>query len=145
MTDTSVAKPRPVPDAQSEGYWQAAAEGVLAISQCVHCGVYAHPPALLCTECRNPEPRFRWQPVSGRGKVRSWTIMRDAFLPAFKADIPWLLVDVELDEQAELRTIGRLVDGPDAPVRLLAPVTVEFDAIAPDVAVPAFRLARGTS
>lgn len=66
--------------------------------------------------------------------------MRDAFLPGFKADIPWLLVDVELEEQAELRTIGRLVDGADAPVRLFSPVSVVFDELAPGIMVPAFKL-----
>jgi hypothetical protein len=74
--------------------------------------------------------------------VRSWTIVRDAFLPGFEADVPYLLVDVELDVQAELRMIGRLVDGPDADIAIGDRVTVTFDRLADDVAVPSFRLAR---
>ena len=37
--------------------------------------------------------------------------MRQSFLPGF--DVPFVLVDVELLVQADLRLIGRLVDGPD--------------------------------
>ena len=40
--------------------------------------------------------------------------MRQSFLPGFDDDLPFVLVDVELEEQADLRMIGRLLDGPDA-------------------------------
>ncbi len=43
--------------------------------------------------------------------------MHQSFLPGFDDLLPFVLVDVELDEQADLRTIGRLLDGPDAPLR----------------------------
>jgi hypothetical protein len=64
--------------------------------------------------------------------------MRQSFLPGF--DVPFVLVDVELFAQADLRLIGRLVDGPDAALRLGAPVRVVFEDVAPGVAVPAFEL-----
>jgi hypothetical protein len=64
--------------------------------------------------------------------------MRQSFLPGF--DVPFVLVDVELLAQADLRLIGRLVDGPDAPLRLGAPVRLVFEDLAPGVAVPAFEL-----
>jgi hypothetical protein len=65
--------------------------------------------------------------------------MRQSFLPGF--DVPFVLVDVQLLAEAELRLIGRLVDGPDAPLRVGTPVRMVFEDIAPDVAVPAFELA----
>ena len=68
--------------------------------------------------------------------------MRDAFLPGFRADVPFVLVDVELDEEPELRIIGRLVDGPDAELHLGDRVSVVFDDLGPGVAVPAFELVR---
>lgn len=67
--------------------------------------------------------------------------MRQAFLPGFDADLPFVLVDVELAEQAELRLIGRLLDGADADLHIGDPVTVGFEDLAPGVAVPAFELA----
>ncbi len=68
--------------------------------------------------------------------------MRQSFLPGF--DVPFVLVDVELSAQSDLRLIGRLVDGPDAPLRLGAPVRLVFEDVAPDVAVPAFALETGS-
>ena len=46
------------------------------------------------------EPAYD-RPVEGRGTVRSWTLLRDAFLPGFRDDVPYVLVDVELDEHSE--------------------------------------------
>lgn len=77
--------------------------------------------------------------MSGRGTVRSWTVVRQAFLPGFADDLPFVLVDVELVEQAELRLIGRLLDGV-VPLRINAPVVVGFEDLAPGVAIPAFEL-----
>ncbi|WP_308165515.1 Zn-ribbon domain-containing OB-fold protein [Nocardia noduli] len=78
--------------------------------------------------------------MSGRGHVRSWTVIRQSFLPGFADDAPFVLVDVELIEQAELRLIGRLLDGPDTPLKLGDAVTVAFEDIAPGVGIPAFEL-----
>jgi hypothetical protein len=64
--------------------------------------------------------------------------MRQSFLSGF--DTPFVLVDVELSAQEDLRLIGRLVDGPDAPLSLGAPVRLVFEDIASGVAVPAFEL-----
>jgi uncharacterized OB-fold protein len=61
-------------------------------------------------------------------------------LPGFEQEVPFLLVDVELGEQKELRIIGRLLDGPETAIRIGAAVRVAFEDIAPGVAVPAFVL-----
>ena len=58
--------------------------------------------------------------------------------------LPFVLVDVELAVQKDLRLIGRLVDGPLAPVRLGASVRSVFEDVAPGVAVPAFALESGS-
>ena len=68
--------------------------------------------------------------------------MRQSFLPGFDDDLPFVLVDVELDEQADLRMIGRLLDGPDVALHLGDRVVVAFEDLAPGVSVPAFALER---
>jgi len=72
--------------------------------------------------------------------VRSWTVVRQAFLPGFDDDLPFVLVDVELTEQPGLRLIGRLLDGADAPLEPGDAVRLAFEDVAPGVAVPAFEL-----
>jgi uncharacterized protein len=135
---TVEARPTPVPDDRSAPYWKAASEHVLSVAQCGVCRALTHPPDEVCPHCGSTEPRFIFMPVSGRGTVRSWTVVRRSFLPGF--DVPYLLVDVELVEQANLRLIGRLLDGPDALLQVGNAVRVAFEDIAPGVAVPAFLL-----
>ncbi len=140
MALTDAPKPLPVPDPLSNGYWTAAARGVLALPRCAVCHRYAMPPAAVCPGCGSTDPRFTTEPVEGGGTVRSWTVVRDAFLPGFADDVPYLLVDVELDAQPDLRMIGRLVDGPDAPLQVGSRVAVTFDELAEGVMVPSFAL-----
>jgi uncharacterized OB-fold protein len=135
-----VSRPLPVPDELSAPYWEAAARHVLAVARCSRCRAWVMPPDLTCPSCLSTDPGFTFEPVSGRGTVRSWTVMRQSFLPVFADEVPFLLVDVELAESPDVRMIGRLLDGPDAPVQLGSAVTVAFEDVAPGVAVPAFRL-----
>jgi hypothetical protein len=65
-------------------------------------------------------------------------------LPGFDADLPFVLVDVELDEQPDLRLIGRLLDGPGAPLRAGARVAAAFEDLGDGVSVPAFTLEAAT-
>jgi uncharacterized OB-fold protein len=139
---SEASRPVPVPDERSEPFWRAAAEHVLTVARCSRCGVFAIPPDIVCPNCTSEDPEFQFEPVSGRGTVRSWTVVRQSFLPGFDDDVPFVLVDVELEEQVELRMIGRLTDGPEAPLRLGAKVTIAFEDLAEHVAVPAFQLAQ---
>ncbi|MBV1918165.1 MAG: OB-fold domain-containing protein [Sphingomonadaceae bacterium] len=134
-------RPVPVPDASSAGYWEATARHELAIARCSACHGFTHPPDTVCIRCGSIEPRFTFEPVSGRGIVKSWTVVRQALLPGFEQDVPFLLVDVELSEQAGLRITGRLLDGVDTALKLGDKVQVDFEDIADGVACPAFRLA----
>lgn len=133
-------RPVPVRDDQSAPYWDGAARHQLVLARCATCRRYTHPPDVLCPHCGSADPGFEFTPVEGSGIIRSWTVMRQSFLPGFDDDLPFVLVDVELDVQPELRMIGRLVDGPDAPLHLGAPVRLAFEDLAIGVAVPAFAL-----
>jgi uncharacterized OB-fold protein len=137
---TAPSRPVPVPDEESAPFWEAAAAHVLAVARCARCGSFSIPPDVVCQHCHHGDPEFAFVPVSGRGAVRSWTVVRQSFLPGFADDVPYVLVDVELDEQTDLRMIGRLVDGPDVSLHLGDRVVAAFEDIAPGVAVPAFAL-----
>lgn len=140
MTDAP-GRPLPVPDDISAPYWAAAARHQLVVARCSRCGAYTHPPDIVCQHCGSTDPAYQWAGMTGRGTVRSWTVMRQSFLPGFDALVPYVLVDVELAEQPDLRLIGRLLDGPDAPLAVGAAVTVAFEDLSPDISVPAFELA----
>jgi len=137
---TPSRRPRPVPDEQSAPYWTAAAEHVLTVARCARCGRYTIPVDIVCASCHSTAPGYRFEPVSGHGTVRSWTVIRQSFVPGFEHDVPFVLVDVELDEQVGLRMIGRLLDGVDAPLHVGDRVTVAFEDVDPEWSVPAFTL-----
>jgi len=134
-------RPVPVPDETSAPFWSAAAEHVLTVARCARCGRFTMPPDVVCPHCHSDDPGFEFTPVSGRGTVRSWTVVRQALLPGFEDHLPFVLVDVELVEQDDLRLIGRLLDGVTAHLHVGAAVVVGFEDLAPGVAVPAFELA----
>ena len=140
MPAVDVSKPVPVPDDLSAGFWTAAANGVLAIPRCRVCNRFAFPPLPVCPECGSTRPDYITEPVEGGGVVRSWTLVRDAFLPGFARDVPYLLVDVELDAQPDVRMIGRLVDGADTVLHVGDHVAFDFDRLNDEFAVPAFVL-----
>jgi uncharacterized OB-fold protein len=134
-------RPVPVPDELSAPFWQAAAEHRLVLARCSGCGQFTHPPDVVCPYCHITDPQFAFDPVDGSGTVRSWAVMHQSFLSGFDADLPFVLVDVEMSAQADLRLIGRLLDGPAAPLRAGAVVKLAFEDIAAGFSVPAFRLA----
>ena len=141
-----MARPVPVPDEGSAPFWAAAAVGELSLATCSTCGAVAHPPEVVCPTCRSTSPDWSFAPVASTGVVRSWTVLRQPFLPGFADDLPIVLVDVAIDgtlqtNGTEVRLIGRLLDGVDAPLALGAAVAVDFEQLPGDVAVPAFRLA----
>ena len=131
-------RPIPVPDEQSAPFWEAAGAHALALARCSACGALSHPPGLSCARCGSMDPGYTYAPVDGSGAIRSWTIVHQSFLPGF--DVPFVLVDVELDAQRDLRLIGRLVDGPDAAFTVGTRVSMVFEDVTDQVAVPAFAL-----
>ena len=136
MSETG--RPLPVPDDSSREFWAAAARHSLVLARCARCTTFSHPPTAVCPHCGSVDPAFEFVPIDGSGSVRAWTVVRQSFLAGF--DTPFVLVDVELSAQPDLRLIGRLVDGPAAPLGLGAPVRVTFEDVAPGIAVPAFAL-----
>src|SRR6516164_2178825 len=126
----------PAPDESSAPYWEAAAEHVLKLPRCSICHEFTLPPDITCPNCHTLDPNFTWEAVSGRGRIRTWTVVRHSFLKGF--ELPFMLVDVQLDEQPKVRMIGQLLDGADAPVSIGDAVMVAFEDLASDLSLPAF-------
>ena len=96
MTTPPPAKPIPHPDATSQPYWDAAAEGRLRLQRCTACAAVRHYPQPVCPHCCSLA--VEWFDATGRGAVHSWTVAHHPFHPAFKDDLPYTLVTVDLHE-----------------------------------------------
>jgi uncharacterized protein len=138
----TTARPLPVPDESSAPYWAATARHILTVARCGQCGMLTLPPDVVCLSCGTTDPGYEFTVVSGRAVVRSWTVIRQAFLPGFDREVPFVLVDVELEEQADLRLIGRLLDGVAAELEIGMEVRVAYEDLTAEISVPAFELVR---
>lgn len=99
--------PQPLPDPDTEGFWQATARGELAICRCQDCRRWQHPPVERCRQCGGPTA---FEPVSGEGSVFSFIVANRASVPGFAELVPYPVALVELDEQEGLRVVSRLAD-----------------------------------
>ena len=128
------AKPLPQLDNVNEEYWKAAREGRLLIQQCPRCGHRQWYPRAVCTQCAaDPE----WLEASGRGTVHTYTVVRQQGIPAFKAELPYVITMVELEEGPMIFGSMPGVD-PDT-VSIGMPVEVYFVAAADDTGIPYWR------
>jgi len=134
MSTEAEPKPLPHPTTESQPYWDGAAQGRLRLQRCTGCGAVRHYPQLVCARCYSLG--VEWIDASGRGAVHSWTVAHHAFHPAFKADLPYTLVTVDLEEGR--RALGRLAAGSEGRLRIGLPVQVSFPRNAEGVALPVF-------
>jgi len=104
--DPKTAFPVPVPDRDTQPFWDGCARGELLIQRCGVCGKFLWQPRPVCSSCQTPGPE--WTKVSGDGVVASWTVMRPPTLPAYAEMVPFVILLVELDER--VRLLGYLVD-----------------------------------
>lgn len=133
------SRPIPVPDDMTEGFWSAARNHQLAFQRCQHCQTYTHPPVLFCKNCCELDnPEFKFEPVSGLGRIVNWTVMHDAMVKGFVA--PWVNVLVEFPEQRHLFYASILEDSISADIKIGARVQVVFNDINDDISLPCFKL-----
>ena len=114
--------PKPVPDADTQPFWDAAAQRRLVIPRCSACRRWIWQPAPLCASCGATDPV--WTEVTGAGVVVSWTVIHPPVLPAWADDVPFTVLLVELARH--VRMVGRLVDAPASALSIVAPVALRW-------------------
>jgi len=67
-------KPLPRISAVTAPFWGAAAEQRLRMPRCKACAAFVWPPRPSCGECGGEH--FEWTDLSGRGRVYSFTVIR---------------------------------------------------------------------
>lgn len=128
------APSRQLPEFEPETvfYWTSGADGRLRISRCRGCARFIHPPLPSCPRCGG---EVAPEPVSGTGRVKSFTVNVQQWLPGMQ--VPFVFAAVELAEQAELYVLTNIVGCPVDRVAIGMPVKVVFERIE-DVHLPLF-------
>lgn len=128
-------RPQPQPTPVSAGYWEGARAGRLTLQRCGSCGLVRHYPRPVCSRCHSLD--VEWIEASGRGVVHSWTVAHYAYHPAFKGDVPYVLLTVDLAEG--VRALGRVEGLAPEDLRLGLPVRVRMVETANGYALPTFE------
>lgn len=139
MTDSY--RPIPVVHERDAPYWTGGERGELMMQRCGGCGHLVHPPVVLCPWDRSAD--LRWEVISGRGTVESFTENRVPFLPGFPET--YVVAFVQVDEDPTARILTELVDLGYDDVSIGMPVRVAFRHLpnegGPDVHLPLFTAA----
>ena len=132
---TAYAKPLPRVTAANRPHWQAARAHELRLPRCKQCGCWVFPIAQQCQQCWSED--LQWCALSGRGSVSSWVVVRRAFDPSFAADVPYMVVQVDLEEG--MRFISHVIDVSPAQIHAGMPVTAVFEDVTDEVTLVKFR------
>lgn len=136
MTTDTYTKLVPEPTHESKTYWDGLNEGRLLLQKCGQCGKVRHYPRPMCDACHSFD--VKWIEASGRGKIHSWTVTYHPFHFAYKGELPYTLVTVDLEEGVRLQ--AQLRAPADAPLKIGLLVRVAFEAAKPGLTLPAFVL-----
>src|SRR5690349_21756724 len=96
MADDLPLKTLPGPNADTAAFWEGCARGELRLQRCTTCGTAQFPPRIVCAACHAGAPV--WEVASGRGRIASHTRVHRPPSAAFKAQLPYVVALVALEE-----------------------------------------------
>jgi uncharacterized OB-fold protein len=132
-------KPMPRITEFDRPFWEACNEEKLLLQRCqaADCGHFIFYPRVCCPYCGRGNPA--WTEASGRGTLRSYTVLHHAQHESFDAELPYCFIAVDLAEGPTM--FSRLEAVPASQnVVLGCPVEAYFVAHTPDQKLPFFRL-----
>jgi uncharacterized OB-fold protein len=128
--------PRPLPrlpEPDSEPFWRATKNHELKYQQCNDCNEVVFYPRQHCTKCGSAS--LTWKTSAGRGKVYTFSIIRQNRSSFFRDLVPYVLAYVDMDEGFRIMT--NIVDIEPEKVRCDMPVKVQWEDYE-EVALPLF-------
>jgi hypothetical protein len=138
----------PLPDVgwpPTRPFWEGAERGELVLPRCDGCHRLVWYPDGPCRRCGGSERA--WVPLSGRGRLFSWSVVRRAFIPQLTALVPFVTGLVVPVEDEAVRLVTMIVDC--APEELAFDMPVEavfrplrFQGVDGEVVAPLFTKAK---
>jgi uncharacterized OB-fold protein len=131
----SVPRRLPVPQAETELYWQKARAHELWLMRCDDCQQAYFYPRSICPHCFSRNTR--WFQASGRGTLFAFAVVHRAPRPELTA--PYVAAMVELEEGPRMPTNLVGVEPDPAAIKIGTPVEVVFEDLTDEIALPKFR------
>lgn len=107
MSTSEKSIPKPT-ELDLEFFQSITAAGHLHLQRCADCHTYSHPPRYYCPRCFSGH--YEFAAVSGGGFVYSYTVSHYSVEAAWKDEVPYVTIVVELDEGPRLVGSGRGFD-----------------------------------
>jgi uncharacterized protein len=134
----SPAAPRfdlPTIEPETQGFWNAARAGQLMLGKCGGCGRVHYYPRPMCPHCWSEDVTLA--PAGGKGVLYTWSTVFVNDLPPFKAMLPYVAAQVDLEEGVRITT--NMVDCDPGDLAIGMPVTLCWRELNDEIAVPVFR------
>lgn len=128
------ALPGPIPTPVSQHFWEAVHRGRLELQKCDDCARWIFYPRSQCPHCWST--RLTWHPASGRGTVKSFSIVYRSGHPAWLDSVPYAIALISLDEGPTLLSL--IAQTPLALIRVGMRVAVRFVSLG-DFVLPMFE------
>ena len=112
-------------NAEFAGFFGNARRSVLSFPRCGACTRFHWYPMPLCPHCQSAD--VRWQPVSGRGELFSFTSVQHAFDPGRKDRLPYTVGLVAFADAPGVQFITNIIDMPAEDLQIGMPVEPVFD------------------
>jgi uncharacterized OB-fold protein len=125
----------PTPDADGRPFWEGCRAHKLRFQKCTACGEVRWPPAIICPRCHSREAE--WIESQGRGTIYTYAVYHQAFHPAFKKKLPYVVAVVQLDEGPRLLT--NIVGCPPESLDCEMKVQVAWDDVSDEFSLPLFQ------
>lgn len=126
--------PEDIPDSHRP-FWDSLRERAAKVQRCDDCGTFRYIPKDICASCHGD--RATWTPISGRGDVYTYTVVRRAPTPAYQEDAPYVLVHVTMAEG--FRMIASLTGADPQDVHIGMPVRLAYQDVTPEWTLCTFR------
>jgi uncharacterized OB-fold protein len=127
----------PVPQPESDFYWQKCKEHELWLRHCQSCNNTYFYPRDICPRCFSRDTD--WIQSSGKGILHTFCIVHRAPTPAFRDLVPYVAAVVELEGGARMATNLVEVEPEPSVVRCGMPVEVVFEELDDNITLPKFR------
>ena len=130
-------KPLPVPQGESDVYWQKAKQGELWLRNCKSCGnAYFYPRDISpCCFSRDTD----WIQASGKATLFTYGIVLRAPHPGVVDDVPFVTAVVELEEGPKMATNIVIEDPTPENLQIGMALEVVFEDITDELALPKFK------
>lgn len=130
----SLTIPGPTITPVTKPFWDAIEKREFILQKCTDCREWVFYPRLLCPHCWSDH--LEWAPASGKGRLKTWSVVHRPGHPAWETVTPYLLGLVELAEGPTMLT--HLLIDPSYPLSVGLPLRVRYTKCG-DLSLPFFE------